>query len=275
MIDLHCHTTASDGLLTPTELVARAASGGIRVIAVTDHDTTAGIAEAQASADGVRVVPGIELSTRFEGRNVHMLGYFIAPDAPPLIEAIASLERDRRTRAERIVAKLNELGYELSMDEVRAEAGNAAAIVRPHIARVLVAKGYVPSVRQAFTPELIADGGAADVSKTAIDPVDAVGLIRASGGAAVVAHAAVGHHQGEASAIPYLLIDRLAGAGLAGLEVDHPDHPPLIREELAALARRLALIPTGGSDFHGENGHVLGTCVTEPDALEALEAAAG
>jgi len=277
MIDLHCHTTASDGLLTPTELIAGAVERGVEAVGVTDHDTMAGIAEANAAAEraGVRVVPGIEMSTRWSGRNVHMLGYFLRPDAPPLIEAIEMLRTDRATRAERIVRKLNELGYAISMDDVREQAGAARLIVRPHIARALVAKGYIAAVRDAFTPELIADGGRADVSKAAMPPSRAVELIRACGGAAVIAHAAVGHHDGGARTMPYDLIDELVAAGLAGIEVAHPDHPPLVRDELFALTARLGLVPTGGSDFHGEPSHVLGSCATTPEALAALEAAAG
>src|SRR5581483_10938136 len=181
MFDLHCHTTASDGLLSPTELVERAAERGVEGIAVTDHDTTSGIAEAAAAGArlGVRIIAGIELSTRWNDRKVHMLGYFIEPDAPPLLETIAALRLDRETRAEGIVRKLNGFGYELTMDEVREHAGDAKMIVRPHIARALVAKGFVPSVRDAFTQDLIADGGRADVSKTAIAAVDAIALIRA------------------------------------------------------------------------------------------------
>jgi predicted metal-dependent phosphoesterase TrpH len=274
MIDLHCHTTASDGLLTPSDLVARAKTSGVDVIAVTDHDTTDGVAPARNAANGVRVIAGIELSTRWNDRNVHMLGYFLDPDAPPLREAIATLRTDRETRAERIVARLVELGYAISMDDVREHAGGASLIVRPHIARALVAKGYVPSVRDAFTPDLIADGGRADVAKTAISPVRAIEVIRRSGGAAVIAHAAVGHHEGEAVRIPYELLDELAAAGLAGIEVEHPDHPPLVRDELANVAARLGLIATGGSDFHGESGHVLAVCRTTPAALAELEASA-
>lgn len=277
MIDLHCHTTASDGLLTPTELVERASSDGVQAIGVTDHDTTRGVAEARAAAERclVRVIPGIEISTRWSTRNVHMLGYFLRPDAPGLLDAIGSLQADRLSRAERMVDRLNELGYDLSMDDVRAQAGDAKMIVRPHIARALVAKGYVGSVREAFTKDLIADGGLADIPKAAMPAARAVDLIRASGGAAVIAHAAVGHHDGDASVIPYELIDELAAAGLAGIEVQHPDHPPLVRAELHALAQRLGLVETGGSDFHGELGHVLATCATTPEALERLEAAAG
>lgn len=277
MFDLHCHTTASDGLLTPTELVARASSGGVEGIAVTDHDTTDGVAEAQEAGrtSGIRVISGIEISTRWNDRNVHVLGYFLTPDAPQLTRAVTALREDRASRAERIIAKLNELGYDVAMEEVLEEAGDAKMIVRPHIARVLVAKGYVSSVREAFTPELLADGGRAEVPKAAMPPSDAVELIRTSGGAAVIAHPAVGHHDSDQPrSVPHELIDELTAVGLAGLEVDHPDHPPLVRDELRALAQKLGLVPTGGSDFHGEVGHVLGSSATSPAALEALEARA-
>jgi predicted metal-dependent phosphoesterase TrpH len=273
MFDLHCHTNASDGILTPAELVARAALARIDGIAVTDHDTTSGVAGAIEAASGtaVRIIAGIELSTRLNERNIHVLGYFLRPDEPRLLTEIDRIRDDRRSRAEGIVVRLGELGYEITMDDVLAQAPGARLIARPHIARALVEKGYIESVRDAFTPELIADDGAADVPKKAFSPVEAVDVIRSSGGAAVLAHPAVGHHDGVAGSVPYELIEELARNGLAGIEVDHPDHPPLVRDKLRIAAEEFDLVATGGSDFHGEAGHVIGTCWTPAEALDRLE----
>jgi predicted metal-dependent phosphoesterase TrpH len=177
-------------------------------------------------------------------------------------------------RARGIVERLNDLGYELTMDDVDAHAGGDV-IARPHIARAMVDRGYIAAVRDAFTQEFIADGGRADVAKKALSPAEAVALIRTAKGAAVIAHPGVGHHDGPVQAIPVELLSELRDAGLAGLEVDHPDHPPLVRDRLRALAQELALIPTGGSDFHGDPGHALGRWTTSPDSLAALEALSG
>ncbi len=271
MFDLHCHTTASDGLLTPEALVRRASESRLEGIAVTDHDTIEGVAPAVAAATDVRIIAGIELSTRWNDRNVHLLGYFLDPDNAALRTEVERIRDDRLTRGNRIVSKLQELGYELTMDDVRAHAVGARVIARPHIARALVAKGYISAVRDAFTQELIADGGRADVSKVAFSPVEAVGLVRQAGGCAVLAHPAVGHHDGPAGSIPFELIDELRTAGLAGIEVEHPDHPPLVRDQLRILADELDLVPTGGSDFHGESGHTLGAYATTPENVARLE----
>jgi predicted metal-dependent phosphoesterase TrpH len=272
VFDLHCHTTASDGLLSPEELVERVRTSRVDGIAVTDHDTVEGIAPAQAVAGDVRVIGGIELSTRWNDRNVHVLGYFIDPDDDALR---AEIVRIKGARGDRIVGRLQELGYDVTMDDVRAQAADAHVLARPHIARALVAKGYIASVRDAFTADLIADGGRADVAKVAMTPDDAVRVIRASGGAAVIAHPGVGHHDGPLGVVPVEMIDELRAGGLAGIEVEHPDHPPLVRDELRRLADELDLVPTGGSDFHGEVGHVLGNCATTPENLERLEERAG
>jgi 3',5'-nucleoside bisphosphate phosphatase len=274
-IDLHCHTTASDGLLSPTELVRVADSSGVDVIAVTDHDTVAGIAEAVevGRGQGVRVVAGIEFSTRQSDRGTHVLGYFLDPSNEPLVRALVSMRDDRADRARSMVEKLNELGYELSFDEVRAQAGGDV-VARPHVARALVARGYISAVRDAFTAELIADGGRAYVGRPEITPFQAIDLIRGAGGVAVVAHPGVRHHAGDTAEASETLIRKLAEHGLAGLEVHHPDHSPLAREHIIELAERYDLIQTGGSDFHGEPGRQLAWCTTPPESLERLEALA-
>jgi predicted metal-dependent phosphoesterase TrpH len=270
-IDLHCHTTASDGRLSPRELVERAASSQVDVIAVSDHDTVGGVDEALAAGAelGVEVIASIEVSARHEGRNVHVLGPFIDHRSPRLLDVLSRLASDRERRAEAIVDRLNELGYEITMEEVSSQAGRGI-IARPHIARALVARGYIGAVRDAFTPELIADGGRADVAKNALSPVEAVALIRDAGGAAVVAHPGVGHHDGVPQPLSVELLEVMADAGMAGLEVDHPDHPPLMQERLLGIAGDLGLVVTGGSDFHGDEGHVLCRGSTTPENLEAL-----
>src|SRR5438552_8450512 len=168
-IDLHTHTTASDGVLTPTELVALAARREVDVIAITDHDTVMGVAEAAGASEAVRVIAGIEVSARHDGRAVHVLGYFLDATDETLLRRLDEMQADRLDRMGRMVARLNELGYELTLDEVLAHA-RGAVVARPHVARALVARGYVGSVRDAFTPELIADGGRADVPRRQLSP---------------------------------------------------------------------------------------------------------
>jgi hypothetical protein len=264
-IDLHAHTTASDGTFTPAQLVAYANAHGVDVIAVTDHDTVEGVAMAEAAAAGtpLRVVPGVELSSYHDGLHVHVLGLFIEPAR--LASVTRRFRAERVERARRIVARLNELGYDLAFDDVLAEAGDGV-IARPHVARAMVRRGYIADVPSAFTPELIADGGAADVPRTTLSAQHAVDLVREAGGVAVLAHPA-------ASGVP----DELAAGlhGLAGIEVDHPQHGPDARERLLALAERLELVVTGGSDCHGPDtgpGARIGECTTDPDAFSALEA---
>lgn len=270
-IDLHCHTTASDGRLTPRELVERAVSDGVGVIGVSDHDTVAGIDEAVAAglALGVEVIASIELSARHEGRNVHVLGPLIDHRCDELLATLRDLEADRLRRAEQMVARLRELGFDITMAEVVAQS-SGGIVARPHIARVLVAKGYIAMVRDAFTPDLIADGGRADVPKNALSPVEAVHLIREAGGAPVVAHPGVGHHEGVPQPLSRELLESMRDAGMMGIEVDHPDHPPLVRDAMRKLAADLRLIVCGGSDFHGDEGHVLGHATTSPESFEAL-----
>lgn len=273
-IDLHAHTTASDGLLRPPELVEHAAARRLDVVAVTDHDTVAGVAEATRAGEqlSVRVVAGIELSTARQGRNVHVLGYFLDIDASMLRDALDGMRAERVDRAKRMVDRLNELGYALTFDEVMAQSAGGV-IARPHVARALVARGYVPDVGSAFTPELIGDSGRAQVPRRLPDPLEGVALVRASGGVAVVAHPGTLHHDGDPVSLDEELISELRDAGLGGIEVDHPDHDDAARARWAAVADRLGLVPTGGSDFHGHGGR-LGTCTTTPEAFERLESVA-
>lgn len=275
VIDLHCHTTASDGLATPEELVAVASERSVGVVAVTDHDTVAGVGRAVAAGEraGVRVVSGIELSTRHEGREIHLLGYFIDITRSSLIGALTETREQRRDRAAQIVEKLRDLGFDISMQDVEAQSGGDV-IARPHIARALLQRGYVKSVREAFDNDLIGDGGRAFVPRQAMSTLESIELVRRTGGVAVVAHPGVSHHEGEVRPIPDDVLSVLSDAGLSGLEIDHPDHPPLIRDRLAVIADEYGLIPTGGSDWHGLPEHTLGRWRTPEESFRRLEAVA-
>jgi len=274
-IDLHTHTTSSDGVLTPTELAELASQRGVDVLAVTDHDTVTGVGEAFAAGErlGVRIVAGIELSARHSDRAVHILGYFLDAADGALLRRLDDMQADRLERLQRMVRRLNDLGFELTTDDVLAQA-KGAVVARPHVARALVARGSIASVRDAFTPELIADGGRADVPRRQLSPHEAVALIGSARGVAVVAHPGLSHHLGTHEPIPDSLLRDLRDNGLAGLEVDHPDHSPLVREGLRKLAADLGLITTGGSDFHGETGRPIADCTTAEEMFVRLEALA-
>ncbi|HEX6330847.1 MAG TPA: PHP domain-containing protein [Actinomycetota bacterium] len=272
-IDLHTHTDRSDGTFTPAELVRRAADLGLEVVGLTDHDTTDGLAEATTAGLelGVEVVPGVELSAELDRTSVHVLGYWVDQTEPAFREELARLRDDRFRRGELMVGKLQELGLPVSFERVReiAAGGN---IVRPHIAQAMVEAGVVATEEEAFE-RWIADGGPAHVPKHALHPVDAVALIRRAGGLAVLAHPGM---WGDQSCVPDEVIQAMAAAGMAGLEVDHTDHDVEQRERYRRMAGRLGLIATGGSDCHGTRYDPirLGTSLCEPDSLTALRALA-
>jgi 3',5'-nucleoside bisphosphate phosphatase len=274
-IDLHAHSSCSDGTFTPSELIRLARDRHLSVIALTDHDTTAGLAEATAAAsdNGLELVPGVELSATHDASSVHVLCYWMDPGHAGLQSELRRLRDDRLRRGERMVEKLQALGYPITFQRVREIAGGGN-IVRPHVAQALVEAGVVPSERDAFTPQLIADGGLADVQKEALPPGEAVALIDRAGGVAVLAHPGM---WGKEEGIPESLIEEMAQAGLAGLEVDHPDHDPEQRERYRALAGRLSLVATGSSDCHGTRYDPvrLGTVTTDPAQFARLKALAG
>jgi 3',5'-nucleoside bisphosphate phosphatase len=268
-IDLHTHSNRSDGTFTPTELVRLAADRALDVVALTDHDTTDGLDEAIAAGRelGVQVVPGVEFSAEHLGTSIHVLCYWPDVDDPGLREELQRLRDTRLRRGELMVEKLQALGLPISFDRVRAIAGGGN-IVRPHVAQAMVEAGIVETEKDAFD-RYIADGGPAHVPKHALDPVDAVALIRSAGGACVLAHPGM---WGDQTSVPDELIERMAAAGMAGLEVDHCDHTPERREYYGALAERLGLIPTGGSDCHGARYDPvrLGSALTSPESFGAL-----
>ena len=250
-VDLHAHSTASDGSLPPTEAVNAAHAAGLAAFALTDHDTLAGMAEAQIAADacGLRLIPGVELSVHHGPNELHLLGLHIR-DVQPLQERLEVIRGFRRTRAETIVAKLNAHGVPVTFDAVLAQAAGGA-LGRPHVARALVAGGHVRDMREAFDRWLGA-AKPAYVDKERLDIADGIRLIHEAGGIAVYAHpGAEGRRE---------TIEPLVAAGLDGLEVRHPSHTREDELRLASLAAFFGLVVSGGSDWHGamQGGRVLG-----------------
>ncbi|CAM5652869.1 Phosphatase OS=Streptomyces antimycoticus OX=68175 GN=SANT12839_061870 PE=4 SV=1 [Streptomyces antimycoticus] len=233
-IDLHTHSTASDGTDTPAELVRNAAAAGLDVVALTDHDTVGGYAEAtRALPSGLTLVTGAELSCRLNGVSLHMLAYLFDPGEPELAAERELVRDDRVPRAQAMVAKLRELDVPITWERVAEIAGDGA-VGRPHIATALVELGVVASVSDAFTQDWLADGGRAHVEKHESDPFEAIRLIKGAGGVAVFAHPrAVKRGQ----CVPESAIGELAAAGLDGIEVDHMDHDEDTRARLRPRRR--------------------------------------
>ncbi|MDW8058880.1 MAG: PHP domain-containing protein [Thermomicrobium sp.] len=269
-IDLHTHTTASDGVLPPRELIRLAAQRGIRVLGITDHDTVAGIPEARAAAatHGVVLVPGIELSTAVERGEVHILGYFVDPDDPVLRAHLDRLVAARRERAARMVDQLRALGFPVSLAELEGIA-QGGTITRAHAARLLVAKGFASSIDEAFD-RYLGRNRPGYVPRTFPTPREAVQLVVDAGGVAVLAHPL------SVDDLERTLAE-LIPVGLAGLEAWYGEYTVEQQRDLAALADRLGLIATGGSDYHGpgfRGGREVG-CVELPSGVvEALAARA-
>src|SRR3954454_24326279 len=274
-IDLHTHSSASDGTETPAGLLASAQAAGLDVVALTDHDTTAGwpIAEA-ARPRGLTVVPGMELSCRWfpDDRppiSVHLLAYLFDPPHPGFAAERSRLRDERLERGERIVRSLAADGYPVSWEGI-VERSEGGVVGRPHIARALVDAGVVASVDHAFTT-LLHHHSPYYVAKVDTDVREGIALVRAAGGVPVFAHGLAtkrGRVVGDAA------VAAMVEAGLMGLEVDHPDHAPDERAHLRGLAADLDLIVTGASDFHGTNKTTpIGACTTDPDQFEAILAA--
>jgi predicted metal-dependent phosphoesterase TrpH len=270
-IDLHTHSNISDGTDDPAELVYKAADAGLTAIALTDHDTFDGLQEAAAAADqlGLTLVPGVEISCRWRGASVHLLGY--APGPSDVLDA--ELRKARESREHRLgalLARLDELGMPLSTAEVMEYVGRSPSIGRPHIADAMVARGYVENRDEAFR-DWLRDGGPAYVDRYAVPLERAVEIVTAAGGAAVVAHPWGRGGQGTLTAD---VLDRLTGLGLVGIEVDHPDHDAATRSELRRIAAELGLLATGASDHHGlgKTNNDLGCETTSLEVFEALTA---
>ena len=275
VIDLHAHTTFSDGTFTPEELIGLARDRGLTTLAVTDHDSTEGLDRAFAAAgdDELELVPGVEFSTVRDGHGIHVLAYWMDLEDTAFQAELRRLREDRFRRGERTVEKLRELGYPVTFERVReiAEGGN---IVRPHIAQALVEAGVVPTIEDAFTPELIGEGGRAYVEKHALDPLDALRLIKDAGGLVVIAHPGLFRERLGASDE---VIEQLAEAGLDGIEAAHPDHDAEAERRYRDMARRLGLVATGSSDCHGTRYDPvrLGSVTTDPEEFARLEAKKG
>ena len=266
--DLHSHSTASDGTCPPADVMRRARAAGLDVIALTDHDTVAGLGEARvALPPGLALLPGMELSCRLEGHSVHLLGYLFDPGHQELASECARIRESRLRRAQAMVDRLAELGAPVTWDQVSAMAGGGV-VGRPHIARAMVEAGVIDAPEQAFGPDWLGAGGRAHVTRYALDPVRAIALIRAAGGVAVLAHP-------RAAARGWMMPDdaiaALAAAGLHGIEVWHPDQDQSARQELQALAATLDLVASGGSDDHGElTGYRIGSDTIAAEAYERL-----
>jgi predicted metal-dependent phosphoesterase TrpH len=272
-IDLHTHSVASDGTDSPAELMRIAADADLEVVAITDHDTTAGWEEALAARPaGLTVVPGVEFSCLWvdpDRRRVslHLLAYLVDPDHPELAAEWQRLRDDRRSRGRRMVENLAAAGYPISWPQIEALTGVSGPVGRPHLARALVAAGVVPDVDTAFR-DLLSSRRPYYVRKADTDVFDAIRLVRAAGGLPVFAHP-VARRRGPV--VPDETIAAMAAAGMVGLEVDHPDHDADDRAHAAGLARELDLIGTGSSDYHGSNKSTrIGVSTTSRDAYERL-----
>lgn len=269
-VDLHTHSTWSDGLLSPTVLVEEAASRGVGALALTDHDTVAGIPEARAAGErlGVEVVPGVELSTSLgRGGEIHLLGYFIDIGDATLLAQLDEYARARAERMERMIDRLLRVGAPIDPERVREIAGHGT-VGRPHLARALIEAGHAADLSDAFD-RYIGGGRPAYVPRPRVDPGDAIALVRGAGGVAVLAHPfSVGGVEP--------VLDRLVPAGLAGMEVEYGEYGPEDREILREIAARRGLIATGGSDYHGPDRRAareLGSVPVTLDAVAALRAA--
>jgi predicted metal-dependent phosphoesterase TrpH len=274
-IDLHTHSSASDGTDTPGDLVREAAAAGLDVVALTDHDAMSGWDEAQRAADeaGITLVPGLEISTRFRHRGVHLLGYLPDPTHPPLVQELDRILEGRTARTPAIVAALRGHGIDISEEDVRRESGGSVAAGRPHVADALVRRGVVADRTEAFAT-LLSPGQPGYVNRYASALEDMIPLVAAAGGVTVVAHP---WGRGSRSVLDAEALAGLKDLGLAGIEVDHQDHAPAARAELRALARDLDLVVTGSSDHHGlgKVDHDLGVNTTDPEQYERLMSLTG
>lgn len=270
MIDLHTHTTFSDGTDTPTQLINKALAAGITTIALTDHDSISGWQEAtSALRPGICLVPGAEVSCQtLDGISVHILGLLFDPSNNALIDTLEKTRENRYGRMEKIIAKINEAGINISMSEVLEQLSDGATLGRPHLADALVKKGVVASREEAFT-QMLHNHSKYYVSHFSPTPETVIKLIKEAGGVSVIAHP-MASHRGRTISLD--TFGSLIQAGLDGIEVNHRDHSPQEKTQLIALARDSKLVMTGASDYHG-NGklNLLGEYTTEPDQWQKLE----
>lgn len=251
-VDLHSHSTASDGTLAPAEVARLAKQSGLVGFALTDHDTAEGLAAAAAESSRLELtfIPGIEISCTYpHPGTMHLLGYCVDPQSEHLAELSRQLVDARNNRNPRIIAKLREAGIAITMEEVEAESGGTV-VGRPHIAAILVRKGYVSSIKHAFD-KYLAPGGLAYFDKERLSPREAVDLILQSHGIAVLAHPVQLRTENDAQL--ERVVKDMVDLGVQGIEIIHSDHAPELMEKYSKLADRFGLLKTGGSDFHGMN----------------------
>ena len=273
MIDLHTHSNFSDGTDSPAQLINKALATGITTIAITDHDSVAGIAQAQSALrPGISLVAGAEISCQTDdGISVHMLGLLFDLENKDLISTMEKTRENRHGRMQRIIERLNEAGIEISIQDVLAELAQGATLGRPHLADALIKKGVVNSRDEAFS-QMLHNKSKFYVAHYSPKPVEAIKLIKAAGGVAIIAHP-MASHRGRTISIE--TFGDLIEAGLDAIEVDHRDHSPDEKNALIQLARDNNLVMTGASDYHG-NGklNLLGEYTTDPAQWEQLEARA-
>lgn len=271
--DLHSHSNRSDGTLSPAEEMELAASRDLAGVALTDHDTFGGLAEAEAAAVslGLEFVPGIEFSAEYDRASLHILGYWVDPDDQAIDAELLRLTATRFRRGEMIVEKLRSLGFDITVERVLELAGGEA-IARPHVAEAMVEAGIVADEQDAFD-RYISDGGPAYVPKHALQPMDALRMIGEAGGVCVLAHP--GMWRGSET-VPDELIEEMAAGGMVGLEVFHPDHDAVMRARYATIADRLGLVALSSSDCHGDRyGRRMGQERTDRETYEELKRRAG
>lgn len=257
-IDLHIHSTASDGTLTPTEIVQTALKSTKSekdpiVIALTDHDTVAGVSEflkeAKKNKERVTAIPGVEISTNYHGVEIHILGYNVDPENKELLEQLKICRESRDGRNEKIIARLQAEGFQITMEDIKPEDPNET-IARPHIAKQLMKKKYVSSVKEAFD-KYLAEGRSCYVERIMPTPQEAIRLIKNSGGTPVLAH--LMYYKKLNAAEKEVLVSELKEAGLEGIEAYYNTYTPVEEEYVSSLAKQNALLLTGGTDFHGQN----------------------
>ena len=270
-IDLHMHTTASDGALTPKELIKESVKFGMEVISVTDHDNTTAVKELEKEADkySIEFVPGIEISTYRGEAEYHILGYYIDPENEALLGLTEAILESRITRIHKMIEILTEMGYPLEYSDVQKYAAGVS-IGRPHVARALVEKGYVENIREAFTDQLIGGEGKAYVEKKKVLPAEAIEVILKAGGVPVIAHPNLINH---GDPLDKEEIARLKKVGLKGVEVYQTKHDKKTTTKYKNIAEELDLLITGGSDYHGENspGILPGDCGINREHFKKLE----
>lgn len=263
--DLHVHSNASDGLFPPREVIRRAHGVGLSAVAITDHDTVAGVAEAEREARslGLDLVPGCEISIDFEGRDIHLLAYFIDAGDPGLASLLRAIRHSRRERVVEMVRRLNQLGVSLTMDEVSVGAAQSNSIGRLHVARALLARGMVRTIEQAFR-EWIGSAGEAYLPKRTPGAAEVIAAVHAAGGVPVLAHPALYRIED--------LEETFSNWDLRGIEVFHPSHKPADEERLLAWADARGFVMTGGSDWHGDErpGSYIGSVQVDSQVVAEL-----